>query len=304
MCYLCDGQLADYEGYLSAVKALRAQVTDEETFLANAAEADRLRFNWSPEWSEAPIAASVRERIFLNPDPQEGLLLFILAAWLDLQAPYTRVWNQMLGQTQDWLHATAWHDPATGLPRGAFGPTRPHMLRTLDTLAKPDNSKSISSWLAATIIDIVEHYSVRRGNLYRFVGAVCRDLYEAKDGTFAKLMQLGSLPLDYVGTHYKRLWMLVMFLRKDLHVVRCLMDRALAAAERGSQAMEYWEDDSFFDPKECELPVDTRVKSAWQALPFHTGLDKSIEVIARDARTLAKKASVAPASFDALLFFR
>jgi hypothetical protein len=193
MCYLCDGASEDYEGYLSSVTTLRARVADEDTFLANAAEADRLRFERSPEWSESPIAASVRDRIFLNPDPDEGLLLFILAAWLDLQAPYIRVWNQMLKQAQEWLRGSAWHDPSAGLPRGAFAPTRPHLLKTVRALAPSQYSRRISAWFASTIIDIVEHHSIRRGNLYRFVGAVCGDLYEAKNESFASLMRQGEL---------------------------------------------------------------------------------------------------------------
>jgi len=304
MCYLCQGTSEDYESYLSNVTALRAQVSDEDTFLANAAEADRLRFGKSPEWSEPPIAASVRGRIFLNPDPDEGLLLFILAAWLDLQAPYIRVWNQMLEQAQTWLRSNAWHDPTVGLPRGAFAQTRPHLLKTVRALTAPQYSRRISAWFASTVIRIVEHHSIHRGNLYRFVGAVCSDLYEAKDDTFVSLMRQGMLPTDYVGQHYKRLWMTVMFLRKDANVVRCLLRRALATVERGPKAIEYWEDDSFFDPKECELPVDTRVKAAWTSLPFVTPGDRSVEVIAREARMLARKSSVAPATFDALLFFR
>jgi len=304
MCYLCEGRHQDYEAYLSTVTQLRVRVTDEESFLASAAEADSLRFQGSPEWSEPPIAASVRDRIFLNPDPDEGLLLFILAAWLDLQAPYTRVWTQMLEQAQDWLHDRAWNDPTARLPRGSFPPTRPHLLKTVDTLAAPQYSRRISSWFASTITDIAQHQSIRRGNLYRFVGAVCRDLYEAKDKAFPSRMRQAALPTDYAGTHYKRLWMLVMFLRKDAHVVRCLIKRALATAERGAEAIEYWDDESYFDPMECELPVDTRVKAAWESLPFLTPGDRSIEAIACEARTLARKASVAPASFDALLFFR
>jgi hypothetical protein len=178
------------------------------------------------------------------------------------------------------------------------------LLKTLRTLAVPQYSRRISAWFAATVLDIVEHHSMGAGNLYRFVGAVCRDLYEAKNKTFVSLMCQGSLPTDYVGTHYKRLSMLIMFLRRDSNVGRCLLRRALATVERGPEAMAYWEDDACFDPKECELPVDSRVKAAWESLPFVTPGARSIETIAREARTLARKASVAPASLDALLFFR
>jgi hypothetical protein len=304
MCYFCDGATADYEAYLSAIESLRAKAIDDSTFLQCAAKADRLRFELSPEWSEAPIASSVKEHIFLNPDPDQGLLLFILAAWLDLQAPYTRVWNQMLAEARHWIGERAWGGSDAGLPRGSFGPTRPHLLKTVAAISQADNRRSLASWMAAAILGIVQRHSARRGNVFRLVGEICRDLYQASDQTFVRLMAGGQLPTDYGGTHYKRLWMLMMFLRKDTHVVRCLLRRALSSVEHGAEALEYWEDDLFFDPSECELPVDTRVKAAWEALPFVGAKDLAIEAIARDARVLARRASVAPASFDALLFFR
>lgn len=304
MCYLCTGSFADFQAYLASLKAIRSSVVDVQSFLSASQEADRLRFGSSPEWSEPPIAAQVAESIFRNPDPAEGLLLFILSAWLDLQAPYVRVWNQMLVRAQSWLHGFAWSDPDKNLPRGNFSPVRPHMLKTTEALSRPGFSRSAAAWFAASILDIAHKNGPRRGNTYRFVSVVCRDLYEAKDGRFTASIARGELPLDYAGTHYKRLWMLMMFLRRDQHVIRCLLRRAMASVAGGEEALGYWINDLYFDPLELELPVDARVRASWQALPFVSPAKKSVEVVAREARRLARDSAISPASFDAILFFK
>ena len=45
------------------------------------------------EWGEPKILQSVTNLIFANPNADEGLLLFTLGCWLDMQAKYTVVWN-------------------------------------------------------------------------------------------------------------------------------------------------------------------------------------------------------------------
>jgi hypothetical protein len=304
MCYFCTGKLEDHEGYITKVRALRAGVGDQRSFLTRAAGADRLRFRTSPEWSEAPITEQVATSIFRNPNPSQGLLLLFLCAWLDLQAPYTRVWNQMLRQTQRWLDTTAWRDPAREPPRGHYPPTRPHLLKTIAALSRPVYSRDPAKWFAKAIVEIAEANPTGRGNIYRFAGAICRDLYEAKDRRFATLIEGGHLPDDYAGMHYKRLWMLIMFLRRDEGTIRCLISRALRSVPRGSEALQLWQDDRSFNSSECELPVDSRVKDAWKHLPFVSQTHSSVEMVAREARRLARKASVSPSSFDALLFVR
>lgn len=304
MCYFCTRSSADYQAYLESLKAIRKGVLDVDSFLLASQEADRSRFASSPEWSEPPIAAQVADSIFRNPDPSEGLLLFILCAWLDLQAPYVRVWNQMLVQAQSWLHTYAWSEAERDLPRGAFRPVRPHMLKTVEALSRPGFSRNVAVWFVASILDIARRNGPRRGNLYRFVSFVCRDLYEAKDGRFTASIGRGELPLDYSGTHYKRLWMLMMFLRRDQHVIQCLLRRAMASVPNGEEALHYWANDLYFDPLELELPVDVRVRNAWQALPFMSpSKEKPVELVAQEARRLARDSAVSPASFDAILFF-
>lgn len=303
MCYFCTGSSADYQAFLAGLNAIRSEVLDVEMFLSASQEADKLRFASSPEWSETPIATQVGESIFRNPDPAEGLLLFILTAWLDLQAPYVRVWNHMLVQAQSWLHGLAWSDPAKNIPRGNFPPVRPHMLKTIEALSRPKFSGSAAAWFVSSILNIALKNGPRRGNTYRFVSSVCQDLYEAKDGRFTASIAGGELPFEYMGTHYKRLWMLMMFLRRDQHVIRCLLRRATASVPSGEEAFAYWINDLYFDPLELELPVDARVRASWQALPFVSPAKKSVEAVAREARRLARDSAVSPASFDAILFF-
>jgi len=117
MCYLCDGLKLDYEAYLASVYEAQSQIADATSFLHHADTIDRLRFQKSPEWSEPPLAASVKKLIFCNPDPDEGLLLFFLSAWLDIQAPYIRVWNQMVSQAHHWIHTGQFNEE--GVPRSS-----------------------------------------------------------------------------------------------------------------------------------------------------------------------------------------
>jgi hypothetical protein len=303
MCYFCGGERPDYEEYLASVRRLRAGVVDEASFLAAAQEADRLRFQSSAEWMEPPIARQVEKSIFRNPDADEGLLLFILSAWLDLQASYIYVWNELLVRTQTWLATSAWPDPEADLPRGKFRPTRPHLLKTIATLGQPEYGRSIAAWFTSSILAIARRNGPRKGNLYRFVSRICADLYDAKDGLFTDSLKEGGLPDNYVGTHYKRLWMLVMFLRRDELAIRCLLRRALGGSEEGRDAIRYWENDLYFDPLESELPVDIRVRRGWESLPFTASSYSAVEAVFREARMLARGAKLPPSSFDAILFF-
>jgi hypothetical protein len=303
MCYFCTGERPDYQQYLASVQALRAGIVDEASFLDAAQQADRLRFQSSAEWVEPPIAAQVEVSIFRNPDPDEGLLLFVLSAWLDLQTSYIYVWNKLLVRTQAWVRSTAWSNPEADVPRGNFSATRPHLLKTTATLAQPAYGRSMAAWFTSAILGIAQRNGPRNGNLYRFVSRLCTDLYEAKDLKFTDHLREGELPDDYMGTHYKRLWMLIMFLKRDEVAIRCLLRRALGGSDEGREALRFWESDLYFDPQESELPVDTRVKQGWGRLPFTANSYKDVHPIGREARKLARAARVPPSSFDAILFF-
>lgn len=249
MCYFCEGSRPSYQSYLSRVLELRNGVTDTHSLLFNASAADKLRFQGSPEWTELALADQVQASIFRNPDPGRGLLLFFVACWLDLQAPYTRVWTRYLLEAEKWLNSTDWSHPDEGVPRGSFSITRCHLLKTVGTLATKYD-RSLANWFADSILDIAATRGPRSGNLYRFVARVCSDLYSASSTQFTALMADGKLPIDYLGQHYKRLWMLMMFIRRDELAIRCLISRALVATPRGREALGFWTDDLHFDPKE------------------------------------------------------
>lgn len=304
MCYFCAGSLKEYERYSDWAGKLRSEIVDEKSFLTNARKVDEVRFSEGPEWSDPAVSKSVRKNIFCNPSPDQGLLLFLLCCWLDLQMSYTRVWSQLLDQTRGWLDTTAWAAPIDGTPRGNFRQSKPHLLKTISALSHRGYERSISNWFATTVTGIARENSTRKGHIYRFAASICRDLYEAKSASFVTSMAAGSPPDDSAGTHYKRLWMLIMFLRRDKSVIQCLIRRAMQSSPTSSEALALWYDDRVFDPNECELPIDSRVKEAWEQLPFVSETTRSREMVARAARQIATKAYVSPSSFDAILFFR
>jgi hypothetical protein len=183
----------------------------------------------------------------------------------------------------------------------------PHQFRTkrvADTY-----QDGISQWFVQTINAIANRYGRRPGNLSRFVGTMCTDLYAAPPA-LAKPLAAGRLPDGYGGPHHKRLWRLVMLLRRDHGAVRCLFTRALAQHQspglNGCKALERWYDPSYFNPLECELPVDSRVAGSWNRMCARLrrpGLQRTKSSgIARQARLLARGHGQSPSIFDALLY--
>ena len=303
MCYFCDGRRADYAAYRSRLTELRGSVSSISSFVTNAQTADELRFSSGAEWSERQLLVQAPLSIFCNSDPDRGLLLFVLTCWLDMQMPYATVWSRCLRETDEWLTSSAWTTPDIGLPSVRFAKhTHTHLIKTVQTLSAAEYGRSMSAWFGKSILEIVRRHGRDDGNLYRFVGRICQDLYFASDRRFIRGMQEGRLPPEYVGSHYKRLWMLMMFLRRDCSVVRCLVTRALEASILGREALGYWTDDQYFNPAECELPVDGRVLENWNGLGFWERSVSKPHEIALQARRLAREHSVSPASFDAILF--
>ena len=301
MCYFCDGNKPSFQESKSSILQLRQAIYDQDSFLINASRADALRFGNSFEWSQDLLTEQVSMSIVCNPDTDKGLLLFVLGCWLDLQKPYTQVWTSLLLQTDKWLDNHAWQDVETELPRGSFQQTKPHLLKTIRTLRM--YQKSFAAWFTKTVLSIVVENGAQRGNLYRFVSKVCEDLYSATSKPFQKAIGSGWLSDSYQDEHYKRLWMFVMFLRRDTFAIRCLLKRSLESLPQGQEAFHYWIDDTYFDPTECELPVDSRVLAHWNNLGFAVSPQTDNRRVAMEARKLARAHSVSPASFDAILFF-
>jgi hypothetical protein len=299
MCRVCSGnppdQLSFRDFEKQAIEALH-NVSNQTLFLDQAKRIDRLRFDTGAEWGEPTIFRTVGRLIFSNPDPDEGLLLFTLSCWLDMQAPFITVWTTYLRQAKNWI------DGKGSVPRGKYPATTPHLLLTRKTI---QTQESISQWFVQKITGIAEKHGRASGNLYRLAGEVCNDLY-SKSGVVDSLRN-GVLPNSFSGGDHKRFWMYMMFLRRDSSVVKCLFTRALSKFDNGQRAVEYWYDPEYFNPIECELPVDRRVSANWNGtfeklkmLDFQT---ENTSNVAKKARSFARENGFSPSVLDAILFY-
>jgi hypothetical protein len=277
-----------------AIEALH-NVNNHTLFLDQAKRIDKLRFDTGDEWGEPTIFYTVRRLIFSNPNPDEGLLLFTLACWLDMQVAYTTVWTTYLRQAKDWI------DGKGVVPRGNFPATTPHLLLTRKTI---QTYGSISQWFVRKINGIAEKHGREDGNVYRLAGEVCSDLYSKLQ--VVDSLRNGVLPNNFSGGDHKRFWMYMMYIRRDNSVVRCLFTRALERFDKGKQAIQYWYDPEYFNPMECELPVDRRVKANWNTIFKKLGIPslptESTSLVAVKARSMSHETSIPPSAFDAILF--
>jgi hypothetical protein len=298
MCRVCEGNPPDplaFRDFEMKILQALSDVKSQDTFLQQAIAMDKIRFKTSVEWGEPHIFNSVRRLIFTNPDPDEGLLLFTLGCWLDMQAQFTTVWTTYLSQAKNWMNNKG------PLPRGNFTHTTPHLLLTRESLKRYG---TISQWFVQKINRVAENHGQKKGNIYRLAGELCTELYSKSQ--VANSLNKGLLPTDFSGGDHKRFWMFMMFLRRDNNMLRCLFERALTNKPKGRKAVEYWYDPAYFNPIECELPVDRRVLSNWNQVTARFEKSKSPlnrPEIANKARLLAQKQGVSPSVFDALLFY-
>ena len=299
MCRVCSGNPPDSLSFREfekkAIDALHS-VNSQTLFLDQARRIDKLRFDTGDEWGESTIFQTVRRLIFSNPDPDEGLLLFTYGCWLDMQARYVTVWTTYLTQAKNWVYGMG------PVPRGNFPPTTNHLLLTRETLKKYG---TISQWFLQKINEIAEKHGPAKGNIYRLAGEICSELYSKPD-VISELRQ-GVLPHNFSGGDHKRFWMFMMFLRRDNSIVRCLFTRALNRYEGGQRAIKNWYDSEFFDPIECELPVDTWVSTNWnriaEKLKLATFRKEYTAKVAAKARELTRKNNLSPSILDAILFY-
>jgi len=334
MCKVHEKTQVDYDAFEAEIRRLQQAIPAEcpiPELIRYATAADRRRFDYADYWADNTVGIHDHLRKYIfgqcssksprrvrgassltaprlcgwsdDPDPDRGLLLFILSCWYNMQLPAEDVWTRHLVRHDGWIAGSR------GRPSHRFDASvAPHQLRT--TRVAEACRGGISSWFVRTINAIADRYGPRQGNLSRFVSQVCTDLYAAPPD-LAKPLAAGRLPDGYSGPHHKRLWMLVMLLRRDNGAVRCLFTRALcqhhAPRLNGRQALDRWYDPSYFDPVECELPVDSRVVESWNRLC--TRIDRpewqrqTPSAIARQARILARGQGQSPSTFDALLYF-
>lgn len=299
MCRICCGNPPDalsFKGFEKKVIDALHGVKSRTHFLDEARRMDKLRFDTGDEWGEPTIFHTVRRLIFSNPDPDEGLLLFTLSCWLDMQAPFITVWTTYLRQAKNWI------DGIGPVPRENYPATTPHLFLTRKAV---QTHGSISQWFVRKINEIAEKHRSESGNIYKLAGEICTDLYSKPE--VVDLLRNGILPNSFSGGDHKRFWMLMMFLRRDNSVVRCLFTRALRKFDNGQKAVQYWYDPQYFNPIECELPVDRRVSANWNSafgrlkmLDFQT---ENTSHVARKARSFARGNGFSPSVFDAILFY-
>jgi hypothetical protein len=307
VCRSCDGNFpapSDHRALSDAAAALRRRVAlehlkaDDDQFIREGVSLDQLRFKGplalaSPEWGQPQTAPATARYIFRAPDLAHALTLFVLACWYDAQEQYVTVWSRRIAQLDQWMHSRE-KSEAT-LPSARSGPwTRSIAWKTWQRC----ESGGFQEWLAGTINSIAEGSHGPAGNTYRLIGRLARELTspgQTTRGAFAAL-EAGH----YSPAMFKRAWMLMMFLRRDQGVIRCVLERSLAGAARGAEAVERWYDDGVFSQLESELPVDKRMLTIGREL-FGTPSSDEAAVLSQ-AHSWGQEHGLAPSTLDALFF--
>lgn len=263
-----------------------------DNFIREAAKLDKFRFETSYEWYEPKTYENTKRFIFENPNPDKGLLLFFLCCWLDLQMDYRIIWSRHLEKASYWID-----DPKRfEIPRGSYPATMPNLIKTLNVA---NSFGSISNWFIETILNIVKDNSKNKGNLYRLAGHIMSDLLEPSKYLSSTISYLKQGNADLLG-NWKRLWMLIMFLRRDNNIIKNLLGKAFENKKNGMKALNYWYDKDYFNKNESELPVDIRIK---ERLPRLWGLGELSEKdVSYKAHEIAKNYKIPPSTFDAIFF--
>ena len=261
-------------------------------FISDVKEADMYRFLNSYEWYEPETYSFTRDLIFENKNPSKGLLLFTLCCWMDMQMNYKIVWSRLLEQADRWVDNSEF----CAIPRGSFPATTPNICKTLEVSQSNGN---IAKWFSEKILYIVKENGKSNGNLFRFLGFVMEDLLEPSHTLRGTINTLKSGNCGLLG-NWKRVWMFLMFIRRDQNIIKNLFSNALESVDNGKEALKYWYDNNYFSEKESELPIDVRVQSVWPKMFNEPNLDT--KEIGMRAHNLALKYNIAPSAFDAIFF--
>jgi hypothetical protein len=218
------------------------------------------------------------------------------------------VWSEHLAEVNNWILGKT-----TDPPRKGMLDLKGHLDKTRQTSM---NSGSIANWFANKIVSIASNSPANGGNIYRMGGYIFTDLLDPscrrKRNTQDKKKLLAG-QCGLVG-EWKRLWVLLRGLRRDNSLIKCLFQRALSTVTNGQKALEYWYSDDYFDPRECQLPVDDWVKKNWIKLMEGSTLSKQQlelladavkpRVVAQQAKRLADQYHISPSIFDVLFLAR
>ena len=303
MCKVCSGNFltisSDYEKLCNQAKEIKLKWLRKnpnlkpEEFGRDIMVIDNLRWTESGEWGEPITAPYTYKNIFNNKDPKQGLDLFVICCWLDLQQDYRIIWSKLLEQAHSWI-LNVYEE--SRVPRGTYPATYPTLIKTSETLK---SQCSFANWFTITVIQIANENGKAKGNLYRFFGLLIEDFLEVSSYLHSQVNWLKMGNLDFLG-QWKRAWMFLMFVRRDRNIISCLLKRALNTIESGQKAFDLWYDDDYFSNFESELPVDKRVLDIWKQL---WGVpDFNQKDVALNAHGKAVELNMPPSAFDALFF--
>jgi hypothetical protein len=159
-----------------------------------------------------------------------------------------------------------------------------------------EKHKGIDKWFAKTINEIAGLEA--RGSRVRILGA--RILTEWFGKAVPESVPRRLLRGEHAAVVQKQLWMILMFLRRDQGIVRCLFERALKCCEDGEHALKQWFDDECFSPQGSELPVDGRMMKIGRLL-FHGDVVNELSVF-QSAFEWGESHGIPPSTLDALFF--
>ncbi len=305
MCRACDGNFPTAEEYnvlrqnakeLMHKWSTRRDASQSVEFISDVENQDTIRLNSGAGWGNPRHKGMPVKMIFCNSDPDRGLLLYIICNLMDYQMKSEKVWSDLLERANDWISDYKWKEP----PRKDMPGLAGHLQKIVETANK---SGSISKWFVHKIIDTALNYPTGYGNIYRIVGSIFLELlYPPEKKRNRQGAELMSGKCSLLGD-WKRLWIIMRGLRRDNSLTRCLFERALISASNGQEAIQYWYNDDYFNPKECQLPVDNWVKENWTKI-MKTSQKLKRKDVARDAMQLASRYNVSPSMFDVLFVAR
>ncbi|MFH1918630.1 MAG: hypothetical protein ABIP48_01910 [Planctomycetota bacterium] len=223
-------------------------------------ELDRRRFVEGEEWRRGDLP-ELQRILFDNADnlsAETRFLAFWLCCVIDRQVSYETVWTEGLHRILEYmLH----NGP---IPQLRFDESR-HILATMGSI--DECGKSLSRWF----INVIDSLAQTRqpGNLRRMTGRIARYLLGL---TYIEVSHLDNGSPGLLGT-WKRLWMFVMFVRRDQTRIRKLIEEVFIESGR-RELIDIWYDDEVFSQTESELPVDGRVNGFFDGLGFSGDLEE------------------------------
>ena len=244
---------------------------------------DKERFTTGFEWEELDGAMN----IIFNPDNKFGLdadkrlLIFWMCCILDRQAKVKKVWNNGVLQSVEYIQRTR-----KNYPKIRFDESE-NFRKTEKTLRNYDNS--FIKWFASKI-EKLKPYG--EGSLYKFTYEVFNDLLAGSTTTIE--LQYGKPGL--LG-EWKRLWMFIMFLRRDKSYIKKLVEEAFSLLPNGKKLAKTWYNDKLFNPIESELPVDNRIKNSFKNIFKIKFTEKEI---GRIAHKFGRQEKIPPSTLDVL----